>query len=391
MPSPSVLMICQFGQPVRGLSPYGDALLESLNSVSGIRIYPVDYRAPYPSLLHPGSEKIASGPGELQWSNPASWYRLAKSKADIIHLQHWLAPMACYLAPMISMAKFRGKKVIITVHNPTAHEMLQWPRLFEKWLLKQGDALITHDARGAAALQKLIGKESPRIHIIPHGIQIATSPPAPQDDDYKLCRLDPNRRYVCIFGNLRGYKGINILLAAWAKVATRLPDVDLVIAGRLWTGQSGHLARLASRSLGTNRDADYLRNALADPALARRIHLQEGFVSDTAIDALLRISEFAVFPYIRFSSQSGAACRAAGMGCPVLVSDVGGLPDLAIDTEWVIAPGNIDSLAAALYRLLNNPAELSAARQRQLESISLFEWAKIAESHITLYRELLSG
>lgn len=390
MSYPTVLMVSQFGQPVRGVSPYADALLASLQTEQTITVHPIDYLAPYPHMLHPGSGAMVRGPGELHWSNPVSWRRVTQIKADIIHIQHWLAPMACYLAPMASMARRHGKKVVITVHNPEAHETLRWTQLFEQWLLSKADALITHDACGAAVLQERISGQDLPNHIIPHGIRVAAQPTTIQDEDYQRCGLNPARRYICIFGNLRGYKGIDVLLTAWEKVTKRLPDIDLVIAGRLWTGQERRSARLAARVLGTDSYAKHLRNTLADPSLVSRVHLHEGFMPDTTIDALLRIVELAVFPYLRFSSQSGAACRAAGTGCPVLVSDVGGLPDLAIDAQWVVPPGDTERLASTLCQLLKDPAQLRAARQIQLKRISLFDWSKIAMAHRTLYRELIS-
>lgn len=384
----SVAMVCQFGEPVRGLSPYGDALLMALRNCVEISVTPVDYRSPYPGILHPGGSRATRGNGELHWASPASWLRLARIDANILHLQHWSSPMACYLAPLANMARRNGKRIVITVHNPDPHEALPFTGFFENWLLGKADALIAHDIRGANALRLRNQTWTRRIHVIPHGINVASAPESASENDYIRCGLDRNRRYVCIFGNLRGYKGIDVLLSAWGKVASQIPDVDLVIAGRLWSGSSGLASRMAAKLLGTSDDADRLHHALDRPEVMRRVHLLEGFVTDDIIDSILRLSALAVFPYVRFSSQSGAACRATGMGCPVVVSNVGGLSDLAIGTGWVVTPGDVDGLADMLCQKLSNHTALEAARYAQLQRVKPFDWNMTASKHQSLYLEL---
>lgn len=388
MTFPRVAMLCQFGQPVRGVSPYGDALLSALRNEAGDSIQAVDYYAPYPAILHPAGRDIPAGPGKLHWSNPLSWYRVASLDTDIMHMQHWVAPMAAYLAPLAAIARRRGKRILVTCHNPAAHETLPGLEYIENSLLIQADALIVHDERGADILDKRIDTSKHAVYIVPHGIEVAERLPVASPADYHRFGLDPSRRYVCIFGNLRAYKGIDILLEAWPDVCRQSPDIDLVIAGRLWSGKTGTGSRITARLLGTEGEGDRLHELLARPEIAGRVHLYNSFQPDENIDALLRLSDCAVFPYVRFSSQSGAACRAAGMGCPVLVTDVGGLPDLAISREWIVPPGDAGKLAEVLSGKLADVPLMHAARQFQLDRVRGYDWAKVAGTHLQVYREL---
>lgn len=388
MHNPVVLLVCQLGDPIRGVSPYGDALLAALRGVPGVTIEPVDYLAAYPGLLHPASRGGTVGFGDLHWGRPATWRRLARMKGDIIHLQHWLPPMACYLASLAAMARRAGKRVVITVHNPDPHEALPWIKGCERKLFSRADALVVHDSGGVLRLRERFAIPDEKIHEIPHGIKVRGRPPLPESNDYMTLRLDPSRRYVCMFGNLRGYKGIDVLLAAWARVAAGIPDVDLVIAGRLWAGQKGLGARLVARLLGTGRDAQRIQAMLAMPEVVERVHLREGFQPDENIDALLRISDFAIFPYVRFASQSGAACRSAGLGCPVLVSDVGGLPEIAIDRSWVVPKGDVDALESRLRQKLLSP-NLKVWQWKQLGRVQCYDWPQVAAAHAAIYHELI--
>jgi len=388
MTFPGVVMVCQFGQPVRGVSPYGDALKSALQNEAGDSIQAVDYYAPYPAIMHPAGRDIPAGPGKLHWANPLSWYRVACLDTDILHMQHWVAPMAGYLAPLAAMAKHQDKRIVITCHNPAAHESLPGMEFIENRLLNRADAIIVHDKRGANILGKRIDCSKHPVHVIPHGIDVREFPPAATQDDYTRFGLDPGRRYVCIFGNLRGYKGIDILLKAWIHVSRRLPEIDLIIAGRLWTGQSRSWSKLSARLLGTGKEGRRLHELLARPELAGRVKLHSGFQSDENIAALLRLADCAVFPYVRFSSQSGAACKAAGMGCPVLVSDVGGLPDLAINQDWIVSPGNSGELASVLIGKLADIPLMQAARQCQLDRVRSYDWSNVAKTHLQVYREI---
>src|SRR5690554_2377663 len=120
----NVQLVCQFGKPVRGLSPYGDHLIAALRATGKAKFESVDFSAAYPGFLHPAPQGGARANGDLHWANPASWARVASGGADILHLQHWFAPLSAYLWPLVRMARKRGAKIVVTVHNPNAHETI---------------------------------------------------------------------------------------------------------------------------------------------------------------------------------------------------------------------------------------------------------------------------
>lgn len=384
-------MICQFGKPVRGISPYADALIAALAKIDNLQPKAIDYRSPFPPVLHPGRPPASFDSGVIQWHNPLSWIQAARIDGDILHIQHWLAPMAAYLAPIAALAKRAGKHIVITVHNPTPHEPLPGTRAFERQLLKLSDAIIVHDAGAAETLSRRFNMDINRIRIIPHGISISCSSTTPHLVDYQALGLDPSRQYICMFGNLRGYKGVTVLLRAWSIIANEFSDVDLIIAGRFWSGSGDLRSRLASKILGTNKYSQEIRQYLSHPVIKGRAHVWDEFLPDESIDSLLRISLLSIFPYVDFNSQSGAACRAAGVGCPVLVSNTGALSLLATGPDWISIPGNDTDLAARMIRLLTNPELLHGARQKQLDHAKQFEWSEVARQHQQLYLELASG
>jgi glycosyltransferase involved in cell wall biosynthesis len=383
-----IQLVCQFGEPTRGLSPYADALRSKLERIDGLVLEAVDYRSAFPGLLHPAGGVAGSPHGGLSWCNPASWWRVARRPAHVMHLQHWAPPLATYLWPLAKMAGKNGKKVVITVHNPKPHERPGTFDWMEVQLLRSADVLVVHDEGGRAALQDRLGDRCPVIHCIPHGMNPRAEPVIPTKEHYHRLGLDPNCRYVLLFGNLRGYKGVDVLLQAWEMARSSLPDVRLVIAGRLWGGGGSRWADMGARLAGTARDAADLQGLLGRNGALMGVVLRDGFQSDEDIDALIAISEFAVFPYVRFSGQSGAASRAASLGRGVLVSRTGGLPELAIDAGWVLPPGDAGALAEKLLEKLSVPHVSVVEGRRQLEAIHRFDWGTVAGQHAALYRSL---
>lgn len=383
-----VQLVCQFGSPVRGLSPYADALLEHLQRIEGLSVDPVDFESAYPAIFHPAERGGVHGRGELHWAHPWTWSRVARRPADVMHIQHWAAPLSVYLWPLANMARKSGKRLVITVHNPSAHEKSGGFQIVEDKFLRRADVLLVHGENASRHLRQRLGANSPPVHVIAHGLKPEKEPAVAVADDYHRLGLSRERRYVLLFGNLRGYKGVDVLLSAWLKARPQLPDVELVIAGRLWNGRQSVVGRTMARLLGTAEDANRLQEALANPGSTKGVILREGFQTDEDIDALIRISAMAVFPYRRFSGQSGAACRAASMGRPVLVSRVGALPDLGMDPTWLLTPGDDTELALRLVEKLSDPATAKAAASRQLSRVRLYDWGSVARAHMKIYREL---
>jgi glycosyltransferase involved in cell wall biosynthesis len=144
-----------------------------------------------------------------------------------------------------------------------------------------------------------------------------------------------------------------------------------------------------ARLLGTDRDAAFVKG-LAPSAKELRLDLRLRFLPQPEIDALCRVAVAGVFPYTRFSAQSGAATLAAGWGLPVIVTDVGALAELAVDERMLVAAGSVAALAAAMNHILGQPDALRL-RAVQYAHCTAFAWPKVAERHADLYANLLRG
>jgi glycosyltransferase involved in cell wall biosynthesis len=122
------------------------------------------------------------------------------------------------------------------------------------------------------------------------------------------------------------------------------------------------------------------------------------FVPDQDVPAIFRRADIVALPY-REVDQSGVLYTALAFGKPIVASAVGGFPEVATaavpeggDVLHLVPPGDPETLAAALERLLDDEAE-----RRRLASAAAaaasgpYSWDEIARRTLALYRSLRNG
>ncbi|MGC1166576.1 MAG: glycosyltransferase family 4 protein [Solirubrobacterales bacterium] len=281
--------------------------------------------------------------------------------ADVVHYQ-WLSvpPLDIHLLP-----KLRPR--LMTAHyilppTPSRRQVSSARRSFDRM-----DAVIAHSEHSAARLRDEVGLDPGKVHVIPHGAF-----------DY-LTRLPEERPLppelegaegpvILFFGLLRPYKGIEDLLAAFRQVE----GAELWIVGN------------------PRMDVAPLR-ALAATAPGR-VRFVTRFVEDAEIPAIFRRADLVALPYLD-AEHSGVLYTGLAFGKPMVLSAVGGFPELAATgTARLVTPGDVPALAAALAELVGDEAaraELAGAAQRA--AAGPFSWDEAARLTLDLYRELLEA
>jgi glycosyltransferase involved in cell wall biosynthesis len=177
----------------------------------------------------------------------------------------------------------------------------------------------------------------------------------------------PEQPTVLFFGRMSHYKGLDVLLDAMQQVWRTLPEARLTVAGQ------GEIE--------------------PHPALEDgRVTLLAGHVPEADVADLIKAASCVALPY-RQASQSGVGSRVKPYARPLVVSDVGGLPELVSDGSGiVVAPEDPTKLAEALVRVLSDRAfaeKLGAAgRETATREAS---WDVVAERTLEAYREHLGG
>jgi glycosyltransferase involved in cell wall biosynthesis len=285
-------------------------------------------------------------------------YRRAAAAADVVHFQ-WLTiqPLDVHLLP-------RSRPLVLTAHDVLPREPRRGQLAAQRRLYERVDAVVVHSEHGRARLVEQLGVAPAKVHVIAHGAfeHLARSP---REQPLPPALAAVGAPVVLCFGLLRPYKGIDVLLEAWREV----DGAELWIVG---------MPRM---------DIDALR-ASAPPS----VRWVPRFVTDDEIAAYFRRADLVVLPY-REIDQSGVLFTALAFGVPLLLSAVGGFPELAAHGAAALAPpGDAPALAAELRRLVAD----GAARERlaaaaRAAAAGPYSWDAIARRHLALYGSLAGG
>ncbi|HTD09700.1 MAG TPA: glycosyltransferase family 4 protein [Solirubrobacteraceae bacterium] len=290
-------------------------------------------------------------------------YRARAGSADVVHFQ-WLTVQHIdgHLLPARHTPAGASRPLVLTAHDILPREARPGQRDAQRRLYEHFDAIVVHSQHGRARLIDELGVDGERVHVIPHGAfahlaaedATGAAPPLPFQTDLPV---------VLCFGLMRPYKGIDLLLEAWRGI----DDAELWIAG------------------APRMDISALR-AAAPPG----VRFVPRFITDDELPAFFRRAELVVLPY-REIDQSGVLFTALAFGKPLLLSDVGGFPEVAVQGAARTFPaGDASALRAALRELVADPATLEqlAARARAAAR-GTYSWSEIGKRTLALYDTLL--
>jgi glycosyltransferase involved in cell wall biosynthesis len=282
-------------------------------------------------------------------------YRRAARAADVVHFQ-WLSVQ--YLDALLLP---RVHPRVLTAHDVLPREPRRGQLAGQRALYERMDAIVVHSEHGAARLRGELGLDPARVHVIPHGaLDALTAQPEDAAPPPELGA--PRGPTVLFFGLLRPYKGVDVLLDAWRR-ADRPPGAELWIAG---------MPRM---------DASFIHGPDVKTALR--------FVSGAELAGAFRAADLVVLPY-REIDQSGVLFTALAFGKPLLLTAVGGFPEIAeTGAAELVVPGDPDALAGALTALLADPERLARmAVAARAAAQGPYGWDEIARRTLELYAGL---
>jgi glycosyltransferase involved in cell wall biosynthesis len=282
-------------------------------------------------------------------------YRRRALGADVVHLQ-WLT-----LAPLDLALLPRSRPLVLTAHDVLPREPRPGQLAAARRLLRGVDAVVVHSEHGARRLQAEAGVPPDRVTVIPHGaFDHLTRVPGERSLPPELAEV--RGPVVLFFGLLRPYKGIDVLLEAWRAVE----GAELWIVG---------LARMPLEPL----------RALAARCRAP-VRFVPRFVTDTELPAFFRRADLVALPY-REIDQSGVLYTALAFGKPLVLSRVGGFPE--VGAGRLVPPGDAEALAAALRELLGDPgARERLAAEAAAAARGPHAWDAVAARTLALYERL---
>ncbi|MBQ4540668.1 MAG: glycosyltransferase family 4 protein [Alistipes sp.] len=341
-----------------------------------VRIY--TFTVQYPELLFPGKTQFVDTPAPedlniervMSTVNPINWIRLGRRLKrecpDIVLMKYWTPFMAPCFGTVARIARQNGRtKFICQIDNVEPHEHHITDRPFNSYYLAAVDGFVYMSEQVHGELKAYT--QAPAI-FSPHPMFENFGKAVERAAACEKIGLDPNDKYTLFFGLIRDYKGLDLLLEAWARW---MPNGrKLLVAGEFYASREKYIEMIDRLGL---RD---------------RVVLHDRFIPDEDVRYYFSAADCLVLPY-RTATQSGVTQIAYNFSLPMIVTRVGGLPEIVPDGRVGLV---CEPTAADIERALRTIYEddrLSAFRANFAEERKRFSWERMCDKLLEVYRMTL--
>ena len=364
-----------------GIATFNERLAEEFLSLN----YDVEietFTLQYPSFLFPGKTQYSTkpAPGNIKIRrtvnslNPINWLkvgtRIRREKPDLVIIRYWLPFLAPSLGTIASLIRKNKHSVIICLaDNIVPHEHRPGDRFLTNYFIQRLDGLI--------AMSKIVLEDGKSFRKnLPTGFC-----PHPIFDNYgerlsaeaakQKLNLDMNSRYLLFFGFIRDYKGLDLLISAFADNRLRKFPIKLLVAGEYYSNPEPYLSLIKEKKLED------------------LIELRTEFIPDEEVNLYFSASDMVVQPY-KSATQSGVTQIGYYFNKPMLVTNVGGLSEIIPDGKigYVVEPDS-QSIANAMVDFYGND-RISEFEANILEEKKKFSWENMVSTFLSVYQLIKS-
>lgn len=361
-----------------GISHYTGMMYRALSQK--YRTIMISYQMQYPKLLFKKEQKdyandsfkIEDTKYWIHTANPFNWIlsaiKIKNQNPDLIIIQWWHP----YFAPCYWMLnKLFGKtKKLFVCHNVLPHERFPMDRWLTKLALKGGNRFIVQSKLDANELKT----------ILPDAVFQQTVHPTynvfhftnrTKESAREILEIEKTDKVLLFFGFVREYKGLKYLIQAMPRVMEVFQNMKLLIVGDF------------------DKDKEKYLKLIAECNADKNIEIHDGYIPDKEVEKYFLASDLVVLPY-ESATQSGIVQIAYGFEKPVVVTRVGGLPDVVTDGEtgYVVESRNPEKLAEAVIRFFQEKKAEIFCKNIKREQYK-FSWDRMVEIVEELYYEFL--
>lgn len=331
----------------------------------------ISYKMQYPRLLFKKEQKdfksdlfkVDEAQFLLNTANPFNIInvalRIKKHKPDLVILQWWHP----YFAPCYEiLGKVLGRRVpkLFICHNVFPHERFPLDRFLTKRVLKMGNYFVVHSQSDGEELRQVMPDAVYARNPIPI-FNVFRQRNITKEQARVELQKKQDAKQMLFFGFVREYKGLKYLLMALPKIRGHLQDINLMVVGAF-----------------ADDKEEYLR-LIRELQIDDCVELIDKYVSDNEVEKYFAASDIVVLPYIS-ATQSGIAQIAYGFEKPVIVTNVGGLPDVVQDrkTGYIVEAGRPEQIADAVIDFYSQNLEAEMCEHVRKEAYQ-FDWERMRE------------
>lgn len=377
-PSGSVIYLLGPAHPYRGgLAAFNERLAQELQA-RGHEVVLYTFTLQYPRFLFPGKTQFSDSPApanltierQIHALNPFNWLRvglrLRRRRPTAVIAAFWLPLMGPCLGTILLLARSRYTRALGLVHNLIPHEK----RPGDKWLSRY----FAHAAHGFIAMSQSVADDIhsfvPQRPVVyaPHPVYDNYGQPVGRTEALAFLKLPPETDYLLFFGFIRDYKGLDLLLYAMADPRIKTRPLRLIIAGEFYGNEA------------------YYHQLIDELGLNNQLVLHTDFIPDEAVKYYFGAADLVVQPY-RSATQSGISQLAYHFGVPMVVTRVGGLPEIVPHGQaGYVTDIDPTAIADAIVDFYDNQ-RASRLREGVQQLRHRYSWAALASQIETLIRK----
>ncbi|MEO5782816.1 MAG: glycosyltransferase [Ginsengibacter sp.] len=344
MSQPKKIIIIGSAYPLRGggIASYNERLAREF-MVQGFDTTIYTFSLQYPKILFPGTMQYSteSPPKDLKIKvcinsiNPFNWIKVGNElrtlKPDIIVVRFWIPFMGpCFGTILRRVKKNKHTKVVCIADNIIPHEKRTGDTGFTKYFVKPVDAFVTMSKKVLDDLKKFVNNKPSQF--VPHPLYDNFGEKITKKEAREKLGVALNEKIILFFGFIRKYKGLDILLEAMKILKDHDQKIKLLIAGEFYD------------------DRKIYDDVINNLGIRNDLILHTDFIADSEVKYYLCSADFVVQPY-RNATQSGVTPLAYHFEKPMIVTNVGGLPDMVPDKVGLVAEPNAKDIAQKIIEL----------------------------------------
>ncbi len=351
-----------------GISHYTGLMYRALSKQFNVAL--VSYKMQYPKILFRKEQrdyendafKIQDTYYWINTANPFNWISTAKKikklKPDMVIFQWWHP----YFAPCYwSVCHLLGKsKKLFICHNVFPHERFPMDRMLSKAVLRQGDYFITQSGTDTQDLKSIVPKCSyiQAVHPTYNAFRFVGMD---KEEGRRQLGVSEDEKVLLFFGFIREYKGLKHLLRALPLLREKTDNVKLLVVG----------------DFGSDKE-EYME-LIKELSIDEMLEIHDGYIPDREVEKYFAASDLVVLPY-ESATQSGIVQIAYGFEKPVVVTAVGGLPDVVRNekTGYVVVSKSPEALTNAIVRYFSEGKEREFRENIKREAYK-YSWDRMTE------------
>ena len=333
--------------PLRGggMSTFNERLARAYSD-RGDDVQIFSFRLQYPSFLFPGKSQFTDEPAPegirirstINSINPISWFRtgrmIRKLDPDLVIIRYWIPFMGPALGTIARrIRKNKRTRIIAITDNVIPHEKRPGDRIMTRYFLKPIHGFVTMSKSVMNDLA-LFNETKPRT-ICLHPLYDNYGDPISRREALEELNLLPGNKYLLSFGLVRKYKGLDLLIRALAsKKLAHLP-LKLIVAGEFYD------------------DFESYRKLVEELGVYDKVIMENTFIPNAEVVQYFCAADLVVQPY-RDATQSGVTQVAYHFDKPMVVSNVGALPEMVADGKagYVVDP-DPEAIAEAIRKFFD--------------------------------------